>query len=308
MAVETQKLRDDFRQGRLRALSRLISLAENGDPAVTPVLADLYDQVGKARVVGITGPPGAGKSSLVNAFTRFHREAQQKIGVVAIDPVSPFTGGSLLGDRIRLVDHFNDPGVFIRSLSTRGKLGGLSLATREVVHAIDAFGFENIIVETVGVGQSEVDIRNLADLTMVVLVPEWGDGVQALKAGVLEIGDIFVVNKADREGAERVVQELKNALHFAGKDDLPVLTTSIRDENSLRALFEAVGKFYQTHAKQIAERRGAAGSATMNELLESRVLAEARAWVARQTTAGKNPYRFMMELEKAKPFGSLLPT
>jgi len=303
-----EKLRDDFRQGRLRALSRLISLAENGDPTVTPLLAELYERVGKARVVGITGPPGAGKSSLTNAFVRFHRQLEQKVGVVAVDPVSPFTGGALLGDRIRLTDHFNDPGVFIRSLSTRGKLGGLSLATREVVHAIDAFGVENVIVETVGGGQSEVDIRKLADVTLVVLVPEWGDGVQALKAGVLEIGDIFVVNKADREGADRVVKELRNALQLAGRDDLPVVTTSIHDEASVRGLFDTVGKFFDTHAARVTERRQAAAQATVTDLLENRVLAEARAWVARQPATGKNPYRFMMELEKAKPFGSLLPT
>lgn len=302
------KLREDFRNGRPRALSRLISLAENGDAAVTPLLAELFEKVGRARVVGITGPPGAGKSSLTNAFVGMHRRAGARVGVVAVDPVSPFTGGALLGDRIRLTEHFNDPGVFIRSLSTRGKLGGLSLATREVVHALDAFGFENVLIETVGVGQSEVDIRKVADLTMVVLVPEWGDGVQALKAGVLEIGDIFVVNKADREGAERVVQELKNALHMAGRDDLPVLTTSIQDEASVRKLFETVDGFYASHAALVAERRKGSVQATMIDLLEARVLAEAHAWVARQKTAGTNPYRFMLDLEKAKPFGSLLPT
>ena len=159
-----------FRKKEVRALSRFISRAEDRDPTLYPVLAELFSETGKANVIGITGPPGAGKSSLVNAFVKFAREEKKSVAVIAVDPVSPFTGGALLGDRIRLLDHFNDPNVYIRSLSTRGKLGGLSLATREVVHLADAYGFDYVLIETVGVGQSEVDIRNLADLTLVVQI------------------------------------------------------------------------------------------------------------------------------------------
>jgi LAO/AO transport system kinase len=299
----------DFRQGSLRALSRLISLAENADPRAAGLLAQLYPGAGQARLLGLTGPPGAGKSTLTNALVRFHREAGEKVAVIAVDPVSPFTGGALLGDRIRLVDHFNDPGVYIRSLSTRGKLGGLSLATREVCHAVDAFGFRQILLETVGVGQSEVDVRKIADLTLVVLVPEWGDGVQALKAGVLEIGDIFVVHKADREGADRVVQELRNALALSGKQDLPVLTTSIHDPASLQNLFTAVGQAFADRAAAIAARRRAAVRETLLDLLESRMLAAARGWAERQPESGNaNPYQAMAELEKSGPWKALFPS
>ncbi len=295
----------DFRKRQLRALSRLISLAENGDPGAAGILADLYPEVGRAHVLGITGPPGAGKSSLTSQLVRFHREAGSTVAVIAVDPVSPFSGGALLGDRIRLSDHFNDPGVFIRSLSTRGKLGGLSLATREVLHAVDAFGFQQVLIETVGVGQSEVDIRKISDLTAVVLVPEWGDGVQALKAGVLEIGDIFVVHKADREGADRVVNELKTALSLSGKESVPILTTSIQDEASLRALHAAIGKAFTDQAATIALRRKAAVRDTLADLLNNRVMAEARQWAERQPLGGGNPYRTMAEFEKSGPWRSL---
>ena len=230
---------------------------------------------------------------------------KKTVGVVAVDPVSPFSGGALLGDRIRLVDHFNDPGVFIRSLSTRGKLGGLSLATREVVHIADAFGFDNVIVETVGVGQSEVDVRKIADVTIVVLVPEWGDAIQTLKAGLLEIGDIFVVNKSDREGADRLVVELKNMLQMAHKEKTPVLATSSQDEPSVRLLFKEVGGFLSRERELIEKRRQAHLGETATELLQDLVAAEAREWVGRHATSVTNPYEFIQEFRKKHPPGSL---
>ena len=300
-----QSLLAELREGDLRALSRLISLAENKDTSVVSSLSELHDRIGRAAVIGITGPPGAGKSTLTSAFVRFFREVKKTVGVVAVDPVSPFSGGALLGDRIRLVDHFNDPGVFIRSLSTKGKLGGLSLATREVVHIADAFGFDNVIVETVGVGQSEVDVRKIADVTIVVLVPEWGDAIQTLKAGLLEIGDIFVVNKSDREGADRLVVELKNMLQMAHKEKTPVLATSSQDEPSVRLLFKEVGGFLSRERELIETRRKAHLGETAAELLQDLVASEAREWVSRNATSVTNPYDFIQEFRKKHPPGSL---
>ncbi|MCB0406237.1 MAG: methylmalonyl Co-A mutase-associated GTPase MeaB, partial [Bdellovibrionales bacterium] len=220
-------LLEEFNKKSLRALSKSISGAENRDPDILEMLAKLYDQTGRARIFGITGPPGAGKSTLVSHFVKYIRQKKQSVAVIAVDPMSPFTGGALLGDRIRLIDHFNDEKVFIRSLSTRGKLGGLSVASRQVIDLVDAFGFDYVIVETVGVGQSEVDIRNLADATLVVLVPEAGDSIQTIKAGLLEIADIFVIHKSDREGAEKLQNSLSDVVRFAEKQT-PVLLSSIQ--------------------------------------------------------------------------------
>ena len=225
--------------------------------------------------------------------------------MIAVDPVSPFSGGALLGDRIRLVDHFNDPGVFIRSLSTRGRLGGLSGATRQVASLADAFGFDYIIVETVGVGQSEVDIRKLADVTLVVLVPEWGDSIQAIKAGLLEIGDVFAVNKSDREGADRIVNELKVMCQIAHRDDTPVLTASIKDEASQFHLLEALEKFIQTHADRVKERRAESSTTTVREVLEALVLGEMAGWLDCEAIKQGNPYAFLADFSRRHPPGTL---
>lgn len=291
--MKTETLLAEFGKKNLRALSRLISLAENREAAVRPLLAKLFTQAGKARALGITGPPGAGKSTLVGALVREIRRQNKTVAVIAVDPVSPLTGGSLLGDRIRLAEHFNDPGVFIRSLSTRGKLGGLSQATREAVHLADAFGFDYVVVETVGVGQSEVDIRGIADLSVVVLVPESGDDIQTLKAGLLEIGDLFLVNKADREGADRLMVELRNMLELAHRPETQVISTSNKETSGYEAWFAALEKFFTGQTKLIAERRKASIRVTAESLLESALMTEAKAWVTRHVKDEKNPYEFI---------------
>lgn len=303
MNSESQLVKE-FNQGELRALSRLISMAENRDERIPQVLSELFPKLGHAKVIGITGPPGAGKSTLTNIFVKSIRAQNKKVAVIAVDPVSPFSGGALLGDRIRLQEHFNDPNVFIRSLSTRGKLGGLSLAAREVTELVDAFGFDYVLLETVGVGQSEVDIRKIADVTLLVLVPEWGDGIQTLKSGILEIADVFIVNKADREGADRIVLELKNMLQIAHKE-APVLATRQDDSGSVAIVLEAIERFFVENSKLIAERRKNALKEVAVEWLQSLVRAEANRWVESKIKAQGNPYDVIVEFQKKYPVGSI---
>ena len=203
------KLLGDFDAGRKAALARVVSIVENHRPGFDRLLARMQTRIGRARRIGITGPPGAGKSTLTSGLARAYREAGLTVGIVAVDPTSPFTGGALLGDRVRMESVALDPGVFIRSMATRGSLGGLATSTREVTDVLDAFGFDRILIETVGVGQTELDIARTADTSVVVLVPESGDSIQTLKAGLMEIADIFIVNKADRQGADRLRNELE---------------------------------------------------------------------------------------------------
>lgn len=199
----------DFDQRKPAALARAVSIVENHRPGFDALASALHPRLGHARRIGITGPPGAGKSTITAQLVRHWRDAGKTVGVVAVDPTSPFTGGALLGDRIRMEDVALDPGVFIRSMATRGSLGGLASATRDVCDVLDAFGLDLILIETVGVGQSELDVARTADTTIVVLVPESGDSIQTLKAGVMEIADVFVVNKADRPGADRLRNDLE---------------------------------------------------------------------------------------------------
>lgn len=216
------------RAGNKRAAARLISTVERGGEEAWSVLTQCWPMTGRAKVSGLTGPPGAGKSTLANSLVTCWREKGLRVGVIAIDPTSPFSGGAILGDRVRMSDLTLDEGVFIRSMGTRGQLGGLSPASAGAIHVLDACGYDLILVETVGVGQSEVSVMEQADLVLVVNVPGLGDDVQAIKAGILEIGDLFVVNKADRPGAERTANELRNMLSLGeeGKRDLPVLLVS----------------------------------------------------------------------------------
>jgi LAO/AO transport system kinase len=210
----------DFRAGRRSALARIISIVEDERPGFQAVLDELHPDVGRATRLGITGPPGAGKSTLTSGLVAAYRARGERVAVVAVDPTSPFTGGALLGDRIRMQDVADDPGVFIRSMATRGSLGGLAASTREVLDVLDAFGFDRLLIETVGVGQSELEVAGTADSTVVVLVPESGDSVQAMKAGLMEISDLFVINKSDRPGADRLARELQLMLHLRSGDAL----------------------------------------------------------------------------------------
>src|SRR5687767_7084592 len=207
--VSSEKLLADFDAGKPAALARVVSIVENHRDGFEQILSSLHSRTGRARRVGLTGPPGAGKSTITALLVKNFRDQGLKVGVIAVDPTSPFTGGALLGDRVRMENVALDPGVFIRSMATRGSLGGLAAATREVADVLDAFGFDRLLIETVGVGQSELDVARTADSTLLVLVPESGDSIQTLKAGVMEIADIFVVNKADRPGADRLRNDVE---------------------------------------------------------------------------------------------------
>ena len=214
--IANDRLLAEFDAGKKAALARAVSIVENHRAGFERLLATFHARLGRARRIGITGPPGAGKSTLTTALVAAYRAGGHSVGVVAVDPTSPFTGGALLGDRIRMESVALDPGVFIRSMATRGSLGGLAASTREVADVLDAFGIEQILIETVGVGQSELDIARTADSSVVVLVPESGDSIQTLKAGLMEIADIFVVNKSDRPGSDRLRHELELMLGLRG--------------------------------------------------------------------------------------------
>ena len=229
------------RGGDTRALARSISLVENGDPLAYPLVRELYPQTGAAAVVGVTGPPGVGKSSLVSALTRLLREKGLRVGVVSVDPSSPFTRGALLGDRIRLSEHFIDSGVFIRSMGTRGHLGGLAETTLQTVLLLDAAGMDVVFVETVGAGQSEVEVTGIADTVLLVLMPGSGDSVQALKAGIMEIPDVIAINKADHPSAKTMLNEVRSIVGLAEPDRRPqILLTEALDGEGVPELWEAL--------------------------------------------------------------------
>ena len=263
VAPDVADLVSRARDGQARAVARLISLVEDESPALRDATAALAPYAGRARVVGLTGAPGVGKSTTTSALVTAYRSRGLRVGVLAVDPSSPFSGGALLGDRVRMQEHATDRGVFIRSMASRGHLGGLSWATPQAIRVLDASGYDVVLVETVGVGQSEVEVAGTADTTVVLLAPGMGDGVQAAKAGILEIGDVFVVNKADRDGAESTLRELRHMITLgsgprAGSADdpwsPPVLRTVASRAEGIDEVLDAIG----AHRTWL-ERTGALG-------------------------------------------------
>ena len=252
-----------FHAGKRTALARAISVIENERPGFQEFLHRVLDAGPRAQRIGVTGPPGGGKSSLIAALAHLYRAGNEEVGVVAVDPTSPFSGGALLGDRIRMNDLANDRGIFIRSMATRGSLGGLAATSKEVIDLMDAFGLTRLLIETVGVGQTELEITGAVDTVVVVLVPESGDGIQAMKAGLMEIADIFVVNKADRPGADHVLDDLRSALHLraGGAWAIPVLKTVAQTGEGVPELLDAVDR-HREHLEESGElevrRRGRA--------------------------------------------------
>jgi len=262
-----------------RALGRAISILEDGGGSQRELIRRVYAETGKARVVGITGPPGAGKSTLVDRLARLIRKNGQTVGILAVDPTSPFTGGALLGDRIRMQTLYTDPGVFIRSMATRGAMGGLARASRDAVDLLDAAGFDWVLIETVGVGQDEVDIVRTADTVVLVTIPGLGDDIQAIKAGILEIADVFVINKADREGVERTAKDLQMMLSIGEHGEWlpPILkTVASREEGIDRVLAEI--ERHREHlaaSGEIERRRRSHLRLRVETILKERVVAAA---------------------------------
>jgi LAO/AO transport system kinase len=261
-AVDVPALVEQARAGRPRAVARLISLVEDDHPALRQVMAALAPYTGRAHVVGLTGSPGVGKSTTTSMLVKALRGRGLRVGVLAVDPSSPFSGGALLGDRVRMQEHFLDPGVYIRSMATRGHLGGLSWAAPQVLRVLDAAGCDVVLVETVGVGQSEVEVAGLADTTVLLLAPGMGDGIQAAKAGILEVGDVFVVNKADRDGADVTVRDLRQMISLGearrpGDWRPPVLRTVAAQDEGLDELLAELDKHlaWLTRSGQLRVRR-----------------------------------------------------
>ena len=302
---------DRLRAGDTRALARAISLVENDGEASADVLSDCFPHTGHALRVGITGSPGAGKSTLVDRLARAWRGAGISVGVIAVDPSSAFTGGAILGDRIRLQERIGDDGLFVRSMAARGALGGLARATADVAQVIEASGKDIVLIETVGVGQDEIDIVKLADVTVVVLVPGMGDDVQTIKAGVMEIADIFVINKADREGADRVEHEIRAMQSLAGDRSariIPIVKTIATTGIGLDELLAAIEEMKQWLAQEgrLESRRTAYWRERIEQMVQHALLKEARAHglsreelsehASRVVSGDEDPYRLAQML------------
>jgi len=315
--MKTSELLEQVFAGNLRAVARAITTVENDSRETPEIMKAVFDHAGKAFVIGITGSPGAGKSSLVDKLASFYRDQNEKVGIIAVDPSSPFSGGAILGDRIRMATLGTDKNVFIRSMATRGNLGGLARATVDAVTILDAAGFQRIIVETVGVGQDEVEIVKAADVTVVVLVPGMGDDIQAIKAGIMEIGDIFVINKADRDGALRTERELRMLLELSGTRpdswNPPIVKTIATENKGIEELAKAIEDYreFQKNNQNI-ERRKAIAKWRLLELLREKLLQEVLSQdnttkkleeLALKVAEGKmNPYSAVEEILTKKGF------
>jgi LAO/AO transport system kinase len=294
-ASEVTGLVQRGRAGETRAVARLLSLVENRSPLLRAVMTALAAHTGHAVTIGVTGSPGVGKSTLVTALVQAYRDAGRRVGVLAVDPTSPFTGGAVLGDRVRMQQHATDPGVFIRSMASRGHLGGLAWATPQAVRVLDAMGFDVVLVETVGVGQSEVEVVGLADTTMVVLAPGLGDGIQAAKAGILEVGDLFVVNKADRDGADQVVRDLTGMLRLGATDPdgwrPPVLRTAAARAEGVDAVVAGIAE----HQRWLADGGRLRVVRVRRARYEIEALAQAALATAVRTTLDEPALRLLAE-------------
>jgi LAO/AO transport system kinase len=277
-----EELTAGVRKGDRRALARAISLVENGDPLAYPLVRELYPATGSAAVIGVTGPPGVGKSTLIGAFVAHLRTLERTVGVVSVDPSSPFSRGALLGDRIRLSEHFLDPGVYIRSMGSRGHLGGIAEATLQAVLLLDAFGKDAVFVETVGAGQSDVEVTGIADTVLLVLMPGFGDSIQALKAGIMEIPDVIAINKMDHPAAKTMLNEVRSIVRLAEPDARPpiVLTEASRGENvpelwsrieEHREALERDGRLEERRRRNLAGEVFAVASSRAATHLERRV-------------------------------------
>ena len=269
---QIEELASRVRSGEIRALARAISLVEDRGPQSSELLKALFPSSGNATLIGLTGSPGAGKSTLVDQVAREYRRQGKTLGIVAVDPTSPFSGGAILGDRIRMQSHYADPGIYIRSMATRGSLGGLASTTADIATVLDASGRDLVMIETVGVGQDEVDIVTLADVTVVVLVPGMGDDVQTIKAGIMEIADVFVINKSDREGAERVEREIRAMQSLAMRSDNwtpPIVKTVATDGKGVPEVLKAIESYrvYLSKSELIQHRRVANWRKRITEML-----------------------------------------
>lgn len=305
-----QLLIDQLRAGDPRSLSRVITAVENRTLGWSELLKALFPHSGNARILGLTGPPGAGKSTLVDQLARHYRKENRTVGIIAVDPTSPYTGGAILGDRIRMQEHFSDSGIYIRSMATRGSLGGLARATADVATVLDAAGRDLIMIETVGVGQDEIDIVRLADVTVVILVPGMGDDVQTIKAGIMEIADIFVINKSDREGADRVEREIRALQSLAVRSDHwtpPIVKTVASEGAGIAELAASIGDYeaYLQKENLILQKKAQNWQDRLVEMLRDALLEKAREQLGDGAVAGyaaevaehkRDPYQLVEEI------------